>query len=482
MEKQYTESQLKVINTKSGYNMVLAGPGCGKTDILAERIAKAYESEKVELSDMLCLTFTNRAARGMYERIKQRLGDDSSDLFVGNIHRYCSHFLFENNIVPVETSILDEDDTNEILSSEISESDIKELIEYQEIDYTYKLKSLNWKIINQLLGIEGGNGYVKETTVSKIISAVRIMVMDMQHLMFQLNNNHPRNDFYKKDIINSSGLKSYYPFIQDLKDACASIKYDPGKFSELNPAENLMALAEKYATYKKENGLLDFDDLLLLTYDAYLKDVDRKFKRYNWVQIDEIQDLSNFQISLVDLITDTSSDFVVLYLGDEQQAIYSFMGASLSTLGFLKSRCLNHIFRLDKNFRSPKYLLDLYNEYAEKELRVDKEFLPEPRDDKKAEFHDICLHEYEDSAQETDRIYDAIIPYMRDEKHKEERTALLVPWNRDAEEISNSLTKNDIPHFKISGLDSFQTVHLKTLLAHFNAVDNDFNLMDGRVF
>ncbi len=119
MEKQYTESQLKVINTKSGYNMVLAGPGCGKTDILAERIARAYESGKVELSDMLCLTFTNRAARGMYERIKQRLGDDSSDLFVGNIHRYCSHFLFENNIVPVETSILDEDDTNEILSSEI---------------------------------------------------------------------------------------------------------------------------------------------------------------------------------------------------------------------------------------------------------------------------------------------------------------------------------------------------------------------------
>ncbi len=477
MEKQYTESQLKVINTNSGYNMVLAGPGCGKTDILAERIARAYESGKVELSDMLCLTFTNRAARGMYERIKQRLGDDSSDLFVGNIHRYCSHFLFENNIVPVETSILDEDDTNEILSSEISESDIKELIDYQEIDHTYKLKSLNWKIVNQLLGIERVNGYVKETTVSKIISAVRIKVMDMQHLMFQLNNNHPRNDFYKKDIINSSGLKDYYLFIQDLKDACASIKYDPEKFSELNPAEKLIALAEKYGTYKKKNGLLDFDDLLLLTYDTYLKDVDRKFKRYNWVQIDEIQDLSNFQISLVDLITDISSDFVVLYLGDEQQAIYSFMGASLSTLDFLKSRCLNHIFRLDKNFRSPKYLLDLYNEYAVKELQVDKEFLPEPRDDKKAEFHDICLHEYEGIAQETDRIYDAIIPYMRNEKHKEERTALLVPWNRDAEEISNRLTEKDIPHFKISGLDSFQTVHLKTLLAHFNAVDNDFNLM-----
>lgn len=90
--KQYTEKQLKVINADTGYNMVLAGPGCGKTDILAERIAVAFEKGKANLSDMLCLTFTNRAARGMYDRIKKRLGEDSSELFVGNVHRYCSVF------------------------------------------------------------------------------------------------------------------------------------------------------------------------------------------------------------------------------------------------------------------------------------------------------------------------------------------------------------------------------------------------------
>lgn len=64
-KKTYTPKQLEVINADTGYNMVLAGPGCGKTDILAERIARAYENGKAELSDMLCLTFTNRAARGM---------------------------------------------------------------------------------------------------------------------------------------------------------------------------------------------------------------------------------------------------------------------------------------------------------------------------------------------------------------------------------------------------------------------------------
>lgn len=68
VKKTYTSKQLEVINANSGYNMVLAGPGCGKTDILAVRIARAYEKGNVQLSDMLCLTFTNRAARGMYDR------------------------------------------------------------------------------------------------------------------------------------------------------------------------------------------------------------------------------------------------------------------------------------------------------------------------------------------------------------------------------------------------------------------------------
>lgn len=75
--KLYTSKQEEVINITNGYNMVLAGPGCGKTDILAERIARAYEKNNVSLSNMLCLTFTNRAARGMYERIKSRLGNDA---------------------------------------------------------------------------------------------------------------------------------------------------------------------------------------------------------------------------------------------------------------------------------------------------------------------------------------------------------------------------------------------------------------------
>lgn len=482
-KKTYTPKQLEVINADIGYNMVLAGPGCGKTDILAERIAKAYEKGSVQLSDMLCLTFTNRAARGMYDRIKSRLGDDANDLFVGNIHRYCSHFLFESNVISAEAAIMDEDDSNEVLTSEIDEEDIKILIDYREERNSYGniLVSVDWYTINEILGIDmhasGATGKVTVSTANKIITAVRYKVADMEHLIFQVKGEHPQSDWYHKELIETDAFRYYYPFIRDFKDACVATGYDKAQFRHLNPYEKLFALASKFHYYKESNGLVDFDDLLILTYDAYFNDVEHIYPRYKWVQIDEIQDLSNFQIALVDLITDKTSDFVVLYLGDEQQAIYSFMGASLDTLNMLKERCLSHIYHLDKNFRSPKYLLELYNKYAVDELHVDKDFLPEAKDDEAAGFLDICLHEYETLAEEVDRVYNAVLPFLRNEQHKNERTALLVPWNVDADKISDRLKIDKIPHFKISGLDSFQTVHMRTLMAHFNAVDNDFNLI-----
>lgn len=480
--KNYTNKQLEVINIKSGYHMVLAGPGCGKTDILAERVAVAVESNIASFDDMLCLTFTNRAARGMYNRIHDRIGSDTGDLFVGNIHRYCSHFLFDNSVVPAEASVMDEDDTKEVLESEVSEDDIKNLIGYSVTNSTYgQLVSLDWTIVNDLLGIDihpsGETERVQVATAQKIVSKVRYKVMDMQHLIFQVKRGHPQKDWYHREITESSSFKYYYPFIDEFIEACNEANYDAKTYFSKTPVEKLLALAVKFEEYKDNNGLLDFDDLLIKTYEAYYNDVEHNYKRYKWIQVDEIQDLSNFQLSLVDLITDQSRDFVVVYLGDEQQAIYSFMGASLDSLNILKSRCLNHIHRLDKNFRSPKYLLDLYNEYATKVLNVDSDFLPEPQDNVQANFLDVCIHDYDSLRKEVDRVYDAVLPFLRTEEHRDERTALLVPWNIDANEISDRLKNANIQHFKISGLDSFQTVHLKTLFAHFNAVDNDFNLI-----
>ncbi len=482
MSKQYTPAQNVVINISRGYNMVLAGPGCGKTDILAERIARASENGRVKLKDILCLTFTNRAARGMYDRIHKRLGEEASDLFVGNIHRYCSHFLYDSSVIPAETAIIDENDASDVNQSEITDEEIETLIDYEVETFSrMTLVKLNWDIVNDLLGINihpsGTSGKVTEKTGKKVIAQCKLKVQELEHLMYQVNNNHPRKDLIYLRLLETPLMKYHFPFYDGFRVKCRTATYDERQYASLQTIDQFFALAVKLKEYKEANKLLDFDDLLLRTYTAYSTDSERQYQRFSWLQVDEIQDLSNFQISLIDLLTDNSKDFVVLYLGDEQQAIYSFMGASLDTLTMLKNRCQGHVYRLDKNFRSPKYLLDLYNEYAIKELHVDRDLLPAPKDNQVAARYDIVLHAYDSEVSETERIYNSIIPFLRNDERKEERTALLVPWNRDADEISDRLKQDGISHFKISGTDTFQTVHIKTLLAHFNTVYNEFNII-----
>ena len=111
--KTLDKSQEKVIAAEGGFFLVLAPPGCGKTELLTHRILKAHK-HGVDYKNMLCLTFTNRAARGMRDRINEVAPDPCEGLFVGNIHRFCSRFLYENRIVPMSTGIIDELDQKDI--------------------------------------------------------------------------------------------------------------------------------------------------------------------------------------------------------------------------------------------------------------------------------------------------------------------------------------------------------------------------------
>ena len=100
--------------------------------------------------------------------------------------------------------------------------------------------------------------------------------------------------------------------------------------------------------------MLDFHDLLLLTYDALTSDADRQmYKRYAWVQVDEVQDLNPLQMAIVKQLT-ARPFHTVMFLGDEQQAIFSFMGAKLDALSTLKQQPACKLHHLSVNHRSPK--------------------------------------------------------------------------------------------------------------------------------
>ena len=133
------EKQQAVIDFNNGYAVVLAAPGCGKTESLSQRILKAHQVYGVPYSDMLCVTFTNRASRDMKDKVKEVVGDVMGELFVGNLHRFCINFLYDNNIVPIDTGILDDTDQNDVLAEMLNTTEPKSWDVKGILDYSCKL-------------------------------------------------------------------------------------------------------------------------------------------------------------------------------------------------------------------------------------------------------------------------------------------------------------------------------------------------------
>ena len=454
-ENNYTSSldkyQIPVVEASQGYHLVLASPGCGKTHILAERIRYARE-RGVKYEDMLCLTFTNRAAREMTNRIQKVVGGDFSELMVGNVHRFCSKFLFEQGRIPADSAIIDDEEAVSIIA-----------------DYRNEDEEGVTRDFNRYKGYQ--------------------TIIFFQHFIYQLEHQHPWKYYLhpesftdddreavkhicasQKIEYDEQAVVNIYHHAQEYMDEANAPGLDGKTADRIRVLLWKMYYANCYARYKEENHLFDFEDLLLYTYDIYRSDP--TCKRYPWIQVDEVQDLNGMQLAIIDLLT-AEDNPMVMYLGDEQQAIFSFMGAKVETLTLLKMRCKGNIHHLQRNHRSPKYLLDVFNDYAEKQLKIDRELLPLSDNDTKATSGDLrIIHSSTIEVEHKDITTEALSLY---EQNKEERTAVIVSANSDADRISEAMTEAGLTHFKVSGRDLFDTPDVKLLLAHLSVLSNEHN-------
>ena len=452
--------QREVIEAQGGFHLVLASPGCGKTQILTERIRRAHDVEGVAYADMLCLTFTNRAARGMLERINANIADSSvGDVFVGNVHRFCSKFLFGNGLIAAESSVIDEDDAISILARYMGEDEYSVLGDFKrrrEYSVIFHLESMMHQI---------AMGHPKALrTNTDCINADDVKAMQ-------------RICSVRGCAFDAAAMVDIYNNVETYRDLTTADTADYGDYQIIQRLLRKMQLAQQYHQYKKQNNLLDFHDLLLFTYDALNADsAQTEYKRYTWVQVDEVQDLNQLQLAIIKLLT-ARAYRTVMFLGDEQQAIFSFMGAKLDTLTALKQQSACQLHHLSVNHRSPKYLLDIFNTFAAEELHIDPALLPDAGLQLQAPLlgNELALlysetyeHEVRDCVQFVDRLR-TMFP--------ESTTALIVNANRDAEDISGELTRRGIGHFKVSGSDLFSSPELKLLFAHLAVLNNEFNFL-----
>lgn len=411
LEKRFKEEgfnfeQRQAINLNNGRHLVLAPPGCGKTRVLGARVVKAI-GNGVSLKDMLCLTFTNRASREMKDEISKGVSmENAEELFVGNIHHFCSKILREYKVIDQRTTIIDDEEKDVILSD----------------------------IYRRLFGAA-----IPETDVYYYY----------QHWAYQIEHNHPVNLIIHPEM------------------------------SEHNYDHRFRRIAKEYVSYKNKYSLIDFEDLLIFGYD-YLACHQDTIKHYHWIQIDEVQDLNRMQLAIVDLVT-AKDDYCVIYLGDEQQAIYSFMGAKLSTLNHLKEICRDNIHHFYGNYRSPQYLLNVFNRYAEVNLHVDKALLGYAMGKRANDAKDdgsLVLQSCEQSNGMNDIdhcMYDSAIERLS--SYEDGRTAILTASNKVADLLSTKLEAKGIEHFKISGSDFLCSKDMKMVFAHLNIYAQPDNIM-----
>lgn len=394
MTNYYDKNQEHIVNITNDTALILAGPGCGKTHILAQRVFKAAQ-HGIDFDAMLCVTFTNRAAREMKQRIQFYLGYEPANLFAGNMHRFCLSFLYENNIIAADTSIIAEEDRNEYIASLLnvypSARDIQDFL--TKAAYVYQLRN--------------------------------------HHPEWTLR--HPKSEFISDDE---------------------------------------MRLIEQYSNFKAQNRLIDFDDILLFALTALLNHPrgSLAMSNYSWVQVDEVQDMTPLQLAIVDMVTRTV-DRTLLYFGDEQQAIFNFVGAGGRALEHLKKMCRGNILRLQKNYRSPQRIVDICNRLAIEQLHIDPKLLPQSDNyNDTPDMLTMHIGKKSDSPKIASQI---CTNWLND---SDGTIAILARTNKDVELISAHLNLANIKHFSVKKQDLFHQLPFRTIWSHLAAVCQPFRM------
>jgi DNA helicase-2/ATP-dependent DNA helicase PcrA len=285
--------------------LVIAGAGSGKTLTLTRRVAYMM-ANGVSPYSILAVTFTNKAAREMKNRISGLLADLQPNTkpdevampLVGTFHSVCLRFLRK------EASLLGLDPGLVVYDTQDSQALLKHILKEKHID----------------------TDETKPQSVQYIISDAKNNLVD------------------EKDFIN----------------------YTPTSYLE----EVVQEVYPIYQKRLRENNALDFDDIIMLTvkmFEGRQDILERYQEKYKYLMIDEYQDTNEAQYRLIKRLADKYKNLCVV--GDDYQAIYSWRGANFKNiLNFEKDYQNAKVVMLEQNYRSTQVILDAANKVIEKNI------------------------------------------------------------------------------------------------------------------
>jgi len=390
-------AQREAATHTSGSLLIIAGAGSGKTRVITARIAHLLRDNNVPASAIVALTFTNKAANEMKERIATLVGHEQPLPFVGTFHAYCVRLLkqFANLRATPFNGILDTDDQH--------------------------------KIIKSILQKHGLHKQLNATAVAHQISHIK-------------NSNGDRNRILQEHS---------------------------------NPL-----FAQVYSAYEQEKKLshcLDFDDLLLETLTLFNNSVfmQQMHARVRHILIDEYQDTNLVQhefLKKMSLENSTLSADSVCAVGDEDQSIYSWRGATVTNMrNFTIDFPQTQIVKIEQNYRSAQQILDVANAVIHhNKQRTPKKLWSEKKGNNRV-YLVTCNSEY----QEADLL--AQLAQMLQERNQADTVAFLYRTHAQSRTIEEALVKQAIPYRIIGGTQFYERMEVRDLLAYLKLIVNPFD-------
>jgi DNA helicase-2/ATP-dependent DNA helicase PcrA len=344
--KRLNPSQLKAVNQIEGPVMVIAGPGTGKTQILAARIANILIQTDVYPENILCLTYTDAGTIAMRKRLNEFIGPTSYRVNIFTFHAFCNCVIQDNldvfgfrNLDPI-SDLEKIQYTREIIDSLDKNNPLKRFTGDTYFE-TYRMLNLYSMLKKEDLDPE----FVIEKTKSYIDS-----LQYKEEYRYKRSGKRKDGSSYQKGNINIEKIAEEKRKMELLVAACNTF--------------------EIYQQKLRSNRRYDFDDMLIWVINAF-KNNDQLLatyqEQYQYILVDEYQDTSGAQNDILNLLLQFWSDPNVFVVGDDDQSIYRFQGANIKNMQQFKSTYIDNtqkpglLVNLTENYRSSQRILQTAN-------------------------------------------------------------------------------------------------------------------------
>ncbi len=394
---ELNEQQYAAVTSLPGQALVLAGAGSGKTRTLTYRVAYLL-ANAVDPRNILLLTFTNKAAREMLERVEHLLPGQTAGLWSGTFHSVCNRILRQHAALIGLTrgfTILDGEDSKSLMAKVIKDSGVAKQVESST-----------------------GEKFPKPPVIQGLLS-------------FATNTKRPLEDVVREQF-----------------------SPDPEFLHAVEQIDRL------YDRKKRDANSLDFDDMLTRTLELFSEhpEVLAEYQfQFQFILVDEYQDTNPIQSDLINALAGKHGN--VMVVGDDAQSIYSWRGADFRNIISFPERFPSaQVFRIETNYRSAPEILHLANEAIKPNEKQFRKTLRSARGPAKQKPVLAALYSPQEQAI---FVAQRMRELHEEEGIPWQEMAVLYRAHFHSMDVQLQLTQDGVPFMVTSGLKFFETAHIK---------------------